>query len=246
MTSQPSLVQRAVHQAKMLVHRAGFDVARETFKRRFVHALDLHGVDAVLDVGANIGQFGQALRRAGFAGRIVSVEPLQNAYDALHRAAGADAGWSTQRAAVGERVGTITMNIAANSVSSSALPMLDRHTDAAPQSRYVAREEVPSTTVDDLVAQHALNPASTLLKIDVQGFEHQVLSGAAATLAQFVAIRTEMSLVPLYDGQLLMADMIAQLSERGFELWMFEPGFVEPGTGRLLQADGVFFKGTSR
>jgi hypothetical protein len=51
-----------------------------------------------------------------------------------------------------------------------------------------------------------------------------------------------MSLVPLYDGQTLMPDVLSHLGTHGFELWMFEPGFVEPGTGRLLQADGVFFR----
>ncbi len=242
MSSQGQLKHRVVHGAKMIVHRAGFDVSRETFKRRFVHALAQHRIDAVLDIGANSGQFGLALRRAGFAGRIVSVEPLQRAFDELERHAGTDPRWTVERRAVGDRPGTLTMNVSGNSVSSSALPILDRHTDAAPNSRYVGTEEVEATTVDDLVTRHALTPESTLLKIDVQGYEHPVLVGAGATLPRFAGVRTEMSLVPLYGGQTLMPDVLAHLAERGFELWMFEPGFVEPGTGRLLQADGVFFR----
>ena len=245
MTPQASLAHKTLHRAKMLVHRAGFDVTRETFKRRFVHALHLHGIDAVIDIGANVGQFGGALRRAGFSGRIVSVEPLQSAFEVLQRTVGSDSTWTAQRAAVGERAGMLTMNVSANSVSSSALPMLDRHTDAAPGSRYVDTEEVPSTTVDDLVAEHHLIPETTLLKIDVQGYEKPVLAGAAATLGHFAAVRTEMSLVPLYDGQALMPDLMATLGDAGLQLWMLEPGFVEPDTGRLLQADGVFFRGAA-
>jgi FkbM family methyltransferase len=242
MSNQASLVGRAAHRAKILAHRAGFDVTRETFKRHFVPALDLHGIDTVLDIGANIGQFGQELRRGGFAGRIVSVEPLQSAYAALQRSAANDSSWTVQRAAVGERAGMLTMNVSGNSVSSSALPMLDRHTDAAPQSRYVGTEEVPATTVDELVVRHEMVPESTLLKIDVQGYEKPVLDGAAAALDRIAAVRTEMSLVALYDGQALFQDLLVRLTERGLELWMLEPGFVEPATGRLLQADGVFFR----
>lgn len=246
MTSQVSLVHRVVHGAKIFVHRAGFDVTRETFKRRFVHALNQHGVDTALDIGANTGQFAAALRRAGFRGRIISVEPLRAAYDELSRHAAADPDWVVQRAAVGATAGTLTMNIAANSVSSSPLPILDRHTDAAPGSVYVGTEEVDATTVDELVRQHSIVAETTLLKIDVQGYEKPVLDGAAATLPQFAAVRTEMSLVPLYGGQTLMPDVLAYLGERGFDLWMFEPGFVEPATGRLLQADGVFFPAATR
>jgi FkbM family methyltransferase len=242
MTSEVSLVHRVVHGAKIFVHRAGFDVTRETFKRRFVHSLQAHGVDTALDIGANTGQFGAALRRAGFGGRIVSLEPLQSAFDELSRHAAGDPRWTVQRNAVGTTVGTLTMNVAANSVSSSPLPILDRHTDAAPGSTYVGTEEVAATTVDELVAAHGITPETTLLKIDVQGYEQAVLDGAPETLSRFAAVRTEMSLVPLYGGQVLMPELISYLGARGFALWMFEPGFVEPATGRLLQADGVFFR----
>ncbi len=242
MKSPRPILHRAVHEAKLLAHRAGFDIARESFKRRFVHALHLRGVDAVLDIGANSGQFAVALRRAGFTGRIISVEPLQDAYRALERACDRDPAWRAHRAAVGAEPGTLTMNVSGNSVSSSALPMLARHADAAPVSQYVGTEEVTATTVDELVDEYDLKPESALLKIDVQGYERPVLDGAAATLERFAAIRTEMSLAPLYEGQVLLTDLLVELRDRGFELWLLEPGFVEPATGRLLQADGVFFR----
>ena len=242
MIRQPSLAQRAVHGAKMLVHRAGFDVTRDTFKHRFVYQIHQHGIDAVLDVGANTGQFARLLRQSGFTGRIHSVEPLQRAYDRLEAAARGDAQWTVQRAAVGAEAGTLTMNVSGNSVSSSVLPMLDRHEAAAPSARYVAQEEVPAVTVDDMVTDNDLAPERTLLKIDVQGYEKAVLDGAAKTLAHFRGVRTEMSLVPLYDGQALMPEIVGHLGGLGFELWFVEPGFAEPDTRRLLQLDGMFFR----
>ncbi|HZC73372.1 MAG TPA: FkbM family methyltransferase [Jatrophihabitans sp.] len=241
MNRQPSLAQRAVHGAKMLVHRAGFDVSRDTFKHRFVYQLHRHGIDTVLDIGANTGQFARLLRQSGFSGRIHSVEPLQRAFLRLENAARADTHWTVQRAAVGAATGTLTMNVSGNSVSSSVLPMLDRHEAAAPSARYVAQEKVPAVTVDDIVSAHDLAPERTLLKVDVQGYEKAVLDGAAQTLPKFRGVRTEMSLVPLYDGQALMPEIVGELGELGFELWFVEPGFVEPETRRLLQLDGVFF-----
>jgi FkbM family methyltransferase len=236
------LVQRAAEQVRVAVNRTGFDVTRENFRHRFVSVLQQNGITAVLDVGANTGQFGQALRRARFDGRIVSIEPLSEAFRQLSDRAENDPRWTAERAAVSHTAGTLTVNVAGNSVSSSVLPMLERHTAAAPESRYVATEEVPATTVDDLVARHGLVPEVTLLKIDVQGYERAVLDGAAATLGQFRAVRTELSLVPLYDGQPLLAQMVEYLAGQGLDLWLIEPGFSEPVTRRLLQLDGVFVR----
>ena len=241
-TDGTTVSRRLVERCRLLVYRAGFQVSRETFKRRFVQALHTHGIDTVLDIGANRGQFGGLLRQSGFTGRIVSVEPLAAAVEALTTAAGNDPRWTVERAAVSDHAGGLTVHVSANSVSSSVLPMAERHASAAPQSRYVGSEDVPATTVDDLVARHGVDPASTLLKIDVQGYEAQVLDGGAATLPRLAGLRTEMSLVPLYDGQALLPDILARLSGCGLELWFVDEGFLEPGTGRLLQVDGTFFR----
>lgn len=242
MTDQPSLLQRAVHETKLLVHRAGFDVTRDTFKYRFVYQLHEHGIDSVLDVGANSGQFGVLLRQSRFRGRIHSVEPLQAAYTQLAARAARDPLWTTQRAAVSAEPGTLTMNVSGNSVSSSVLPMLDRHASAAPSAQYVGHEEVPATTVDEIVTAQDFVPEKTLLKIDVQGYEKEVLNGAMKSLPALCGLRTEMSLVPLYDGQALLPEILDLLGRHGFELWFVEPGFTEPDTRRLLQLDGVFFR----
>ena len=226
----------------MLAYRAGFDVTRDAFKHGFVHQMNQHGVDAVLDIGANVGQFGRLLRQAKFSGRIHSVEPLQSAYDELSATAASDGRWTTQRAAVSAEPGTVTLNVSGNSVSSSVLPMLEQHTAAAPDAQYVQQESVPATTVDEIVVAQELNTGRALLKIDVQGYEREVLDGASKTLATFLGVRTEMSLVPLYDGQALMPEIVDLLGRYGFELWHLEPGFTEPGTRRLLQVDGVFFR----
>jgi FkbM family methyltransferase len=233
---------RTVESARLLVHRAGFDVKRDEFSANFVPALKAHGISEVLDIGANAGQFAIEMRRAKVTGRIVSVEPLSAPFAQLSARATGDPLWSVERAAVSDAPGTLTINVAGNSVSSSVLPMLDQHAQAAPSSRYVATEEVPAITVDELVERHGMVPESAVLKIDVQGYEKAVLDGAAKTLGRFGAVRTEMSLVPLYDGQALLPDLLELLTSAGLELWSVEPGFTDPVSRRLLQLDGIFFR----
>lgn len=203
-----------------------------------------HRIDLVLDVGANTGQYSVELRsRFDYRGAIVSFEPLPSAHAQLLRAAAGDPLWQVApRMAIGASAGSVTLHVAGNSQSSSVLPMLDSHAQAAPQSRYTRDEVVPVSTLD-VAARGFVNAESRLyLKIDTQGYEQEVLRGAPAMLARAIGVQIEMSLAPLYQGQLLMPDLWRQLEQAGFELWTMSPVFVDAATGRLLQVDAVFFR----
>jgi FkbM family methyltransferase len=203
--------------------------------------LDVHGIQCVLDIGANIGQFASELRTSGYKGRIVSFEPQSDAYARLTAAAAHDASWTVApRGAIGSAAGEIEMNISDNSVSSSALPILDQHTDSAPSSRYVRTEKAPVTRLDDCDLFDRKLP--TFLKIDTQGFEQHVLDGAPDTLKAVRGVQMEMSLAPLYDGQADFLALMSQMKALGFDVWSINPGFADAKTGRLLQADATFFR----
>jgi FkbM family methyltransferase len=206
--------------------------------------LAFHKINLIFDVGANIGQYGNELRRnIGYRGRIISFEPMKAAHGALVKLAAADRLWEVApRAAIGANNGTAMINVSSNSVSSSILPMLESHANAAPQSRYFDREEVPLATLDSLAVKYFKDDSVAFLKIDTQGYECEVLRGAPNTLSRTVGIQMELSLVPLYDGQKLMLDMLADVSQLGFELWGVSPTFAAPDTGRMLQVDATFFK----
>jgi len=224
------------------LHRRNLDLVRNPFPVRVATALSWLGVQAVLDVGANVGQYGRALRASGFAGRIVSCEPLPDAFPDLARRAADDGNWTALRTAVGAEPGEIEINVSANSYSSSILPMTDAHLGAAPGSQFVGRASAPVTTVTDLVREHGIDPARTLLKIDTQGYEGPVLDGAGDLLPAFCAVQLEMSLVPLYDGQQLAPELSDRLTGAGFALYVLEGGFGDERTGRMLQYDALFVR----
>jgi FkbM family methyltransferase len=242
--ARTSLRRKAGERAKMLVrsqlYRRNLELSKDPLPVRIVSAMRWLGVDTVLDVGANIGQYADALRSSGFDGRIVSFEPLGDAYAQLAHRAGKDPRWTAAHTAIGAEPGTLEIHIAANSHSSSVLPMNDAHLDAAPHSRTVGTESVPVTTIADVIATHDIVPERTLLKIDTQGYEKPVLDGAGELLGQFAMLQLELSFVPLYDGQALYPELVERLTSLGFEWYGVDAAFVDPRTGRMLQVDGLF------
>ncbi len=229
------------------LRRAGWDVKRfdplSSEATQLARQLAVHRIDVVFDVGANTGQFAERLRDAGFRGQIVSFEPSTAAHSTLSKSARHDANWTiAPRMALGDHDGTITLNLAGNSASSSVLPMLPSHSKAAPESRYVGSETVDLRTLDSVCKEFATNAERIFLKLDVQGFEYKVLQGAEQFLSRVTGIQIELSLVPLYDGEHLFDPMLHDLEARGYELWSVVPGFVDPATSRLLQLDAIFFR----
>jgi FkbM family methyltransferase len=234
------------------LRRTGWDIKRFDPKvfdplsseaSQLVRQLFFHQIDVVFDVGANTGQFAEELWNAGFHGRIVSFEPSTTAHSTLIKHARGDANWIiAPRMALGDRDGTIRLNLAGNSVSSSVLPMLPSHGSAAPESRYVGSETVDLRTLDSISKQFATDAERVFLKLDVQGFEYKVLQGAEQFLRRVSGIQMELSLVPLYDGEHLFDPMLHDLEDHGFDLWSVVPGFIDPKTSRLLQLDAIFFR----
>jgi FkbM family methyltransferase len=203
--------------------------------------LRYHGIQTVVDVGANTGQYGAELREWGFQGRIVSFEPTGAAFKTLAERAATDPHWSVFNFALGAEQGTAEINVASNEgASSSLMPMLEKHRQSAPEVKYVATEQVAVRTLDSALEDIVTPEEILLLKMDVQGYEHFVLRGATSVLAQVRAIECELSLVPLYEGQLLLPQMLALLDSLGFQPVSFNPFFLDPVSGHCLQVDCLF------
>jgi FkbM family methyltransferase len=201
---------------------------------------------AVLDVGANTGQFAVSIRKLGFDRLIVSFEALPAVHARLLARARRDPNWLVAPcAALGSAHGSAVINVTTNSASSSLLPMRALHTAAAPESAVVAQVPVRIARLDDLCGS-MLPPAGDLfLKVDTQGYEMEVLKGASRLLDRVSAMQLELSLVPLYDRSPTLMEMLAFTEALGFQLFSLAPVFKDPRDGRLLQVDGFFVRGNS-
>ncbi len=214
------------------------------WRRNLIGALVSRNIDVVVDVGANSGQYATDLRRSEFTGRIVSFEPLSGPFAQLAVGAAADPLWDCRRCALGDFDGSVSMNVAGNTgASSSILPMLQSHQDVFPHANYVATEDVEMFKLDSIGPEILRPNDAAFLKIDVQGFEKQVIAGGDTTIRQHcVGMQIELSFAALYEGDMLVEEALALVDSLGFVLAGLAPGFIDIRNGRVLQADGIFFR----
>lgn len=176
---------------------------------------DTRGIDLVLDVGANVGQFGESMRAGGYRGKIVSFEPVRAAFEALSRKAAADGNWDACLCALGATSGEADIHVSQLSVFSSIL-------DLAPNARLHDQriavdhaERVPLRPLDEVAANLSGN---LLLKIDTQGYERQVLEGGRQTLARALGVLMELPVIHVYRGEWKFQQAVQYMEDAGFVL----------------------------
>ena len=234
-----------------LARRFGYDLVPHQKKKipsaQLVAVLKQHRIDTVLDVGANVGQYGQRLRDWGYEGRIVSFEPLQSAHEQLSARSASDQAWEVApRMAIGDQDGDIDIQVSAETDMSSILPQSDLLQEISPTSAIQTTERVPIHRLDTIAETYVNAEHRVFMKIDTQGFEPQVLDGSEALLPGLVGVQLEMSLVPLYQGERDYLAMIKRLANAGFTLHLVLPGYFERKLARMVEIDGVFVREGAR
>jgi FkbM family methyltransferase len=194
----------------------------------------------ILDAGANKGQFALVARAHNPAARVYAFEPMAKASAIFSTVFSADINTTMIRSALGSTRETTIMNVSGRADSSSLLPIGSLQSDTFPGTAAIGQETISVQRLDDLApALEILAPA--LLKIDVQGFELELLKGATQSLAKFSDIYVELSFVPFYDGQPLAAEVIAWLGQHDFALQGIY-NFTPDRNGLSAQADFHFIR----
>lgn len=220
----------------------------------------LQNTDLVVDVGGNQGQYASLIRnRVGYRGPMISVEPNPATAGVLKQRFQSDRNWALAPCALGDADGMATLNVMHGHEMSSLLAPSAAATDRLDRLNQVQRTvQVPVQTLARLLQEHplAVNAQRIYLKLDVQGFELQVLRGAKPVLPRILALQAEASVIPLYDGMPGYLELMAEIEQLGFRLsflpahnysqvpdmidfdchfvsanWMAERGFLRPPLG---------------
>lgn len=173
--------------------------------------------DFIVDVGANRGQFTLAALNVLPQANVLCFEPLESAYNGLSRLFNFETRVSMHNTAIGDVDTHMSMNVSNKEDSSSLLEISDLQAEIFPGTEHSEVEKVSVCRLSKFMTNDLLDK-NILIKIDVQGYELEVLRGAGEILSKVQTIYVECSFVELYAQQADAKDVIEFLSTHGFSL----------------------------
>ncbi len=215
-----------------------FDHYRELSKKWLKDS----AVKTILDVGANKGQFAKLAREVFPGAKIYSFEPLPDCFEILQNALPGDNNFFSMNKAVGSHMSTLQFFRSVHSPSSSFLKMEELHKEAFPESSQ-GQDAIPidvEVISLDSFFESVKPENEILLKIDVQGFEGEVIKGATLMLKNVKIVIVEVSHIQLYKEQPMFHDIYMLLNKQGFRFHGNLAQMYHPGTNEVVQADAIF------
>lgn len=192
----------------------------------------------IFDIGANRGQF-SVVSVFGSDAKIVAFEPLVAPAKQFRRLLGSERRVELHQCALGAASGQAMMNVSARDDSSSLLPITNTQVSLYANTQCVGAERVVVECLSSFFSAETRGPV--LLKIDVQGYEYDVLNASSDVLQRVSAIYCECSFIELYEGQRLASEVISLLRDNGFALaGVYNCSYDRQG--RAVQADLYFDK----
>ena len=196
----------------------------------------LRTLRTVVDVGANVGDWSQALLVCAPVGQLVALEPNPAVFKTLAARLRVFPNARCLNVAAGACKTTLPLHSTAGSQCSSLLTPKSEMVSVYGNAMEVTEKvEVPVEQLDDLLEEFA---EVSLLKIDVQGYEREVLKGATATLNKTNWLLVEANFVAHYEQDILFPELNSRLAAQGFALAALSAPFLKHG--RVLWADALF------
>ena len=181
--------------------------------------LQINQAGWVVDVGANHGDFSHAASACFPSARCLLVEPLPRLHDDLERRCQSSREhWFLEKCALGATNCVMPFYVAQDDEIGSLAGFSEEYVAVNAGAKPASQIECRVRTLDEVAAQHGI-AAIDLLKIDVEGFEFEVLAGAREALAKTKAVVVEISLVrnPSRHSSTLLR-MLNLLTDAGFDI----------------------------
>jgi FkbM family methyltransferase len=193
----------------------------------------------IIDIGANRGQFSLVARRCFKDAQIIAFEPLPRPFKVLQNIFAHDRRVTLYQMAVGSASSSQQIHISQRDDSSSLLPITELQNKVFPGTKEKAIIDIDVKPLDSMLQKNSVrHPA--LLKIDVQGYELEVLKGCKGILSLLTYVYVECSYQELYQGQPLANEIISFMNQRGFDLkGVYNTSY--DALGRAIQSD-IFFE----
>jgi len=204
------------------------------------------GSRVVLDVGAFVGNFAANLLLRAPLTEIHCFEPNPDVFPRLEatcRRMGKNAGRPRCQAwpqAVGAGAGTAELSLTQFPPANSLLPISEASREGWKEVDFTTNRRVcvPVTTIAAHAEEHRLQEVK-LLKMDVQGYELEVLRGCGDMLEKIEYVFAEVQFTPLYVGAPVWTEIVDYLHGHAFRPELMG-GFCVSPEGQLLQADLLF------
>ena len=173
--------------------------------------------NTLIDIGANKGQFALIARYYNPKAKIYSFEPLEKPTKLFNKIFKSDQNIILHNAAVGPVKKKIKMHVSKRIDSSSLLPIGENQSFLFPGTEESHKEGIYVAPLDHFINNEDLK-SPIFVKIDVQGYELEVLKGSKSLIDEFDYIYVECSFVELYEGQALADEVIHYLQNYSFRL----------------------------
>lgn len=227
---------------KKLFKYLGLDIRKSNSEPESFYFLEHLGTDVVIDIGANVGLFSEEIRMKLPNATIYAFEPLKECFNVLSEKFKLDKNFNAFNIALGSHKGDASMHKNEYTPCSSILPITDIHKKEFPHAISESSEKVSVGTLDDVIGGADIAGKVILIKMDVQGYELEVLKGATQVLDKSKAVLAETCFTSLYDGQPLFQDIYKYLTERGFVYKGSIQQKLSKIDGMVIAQDSLFLK----
>lgn len=195
----------------------------------------------IVDIGANTGQFAAHARVAFPLASIISFEPIESCFIELKNKFADDKNFKAYNCAIGRSNRKTTFHNNDYAPSSSMLEIAEEHVTHFPKTAHTTATVIEEKMFEEVIDISSLSKPC-LIKIDVQGYELEVIKNNAKMLNAADTVIIETSFKQLYHGQPLFDEVYQAMTKLGFVYGGSYDQLFAPGTYQIIQSDSIFYK----